>query len=265
VACIFGLYVTAIAGLVTLGAGPQVPPPNPDQLFAERENLSHADAAEAIWKNRPATDFEAAWKLARVEYWIGGHAAQESARRAALERGVAAGARAVDIDAKRPEGYFWRAANMGALAESFGIMQGLKYRGKIKSDLETVLKLNAAWQQGSADRALGRWYAKVPGLFGGSATEAEAHYRASLRYNPKSTASLFFLAELLIDKKKTAEASDLLRQILEAPLDPDWAPEDRELKSQATSTRKTLRLTCGRSSRPAPFASGASAPRTSGL
>jgi len=261
----FGLYVTAIAVPVTRGAAAQVPAPNPDQLFAERENLSHAEAAEKIWQGFPTSDFEAAWKLARVEYWIGGHARDDAARRAALERGVAAGTRAAGLDARRPEGYFWRAANMGALAESFGIMQGLKYRGKIKSDLETVLKLDAAWQQGSADRALGRWYAKVPGLFGGSATEAEAHYRASLRYNSKSTASLFFLAELLIDKKKTAEASDLLRQILEAPLDPDWAPEDREFKSQATSTCKTLRLTCGRSSPPAPSASGASAPRTSGL
>jgi hypothetical protein len=250
----FGLYVTAIAAPVTLGAGRQVPPPDPDRLFAEREDLSHAVAAERIWKSRSAADFEAAWKLARVEYWIGGHAAQDFARRTALQEGVAAGARAVGLDAKRPEGYFWRAANMGALAESFGIMQGLKYRGKIKSDLETVLAMNAAWQQGSADRALGRWYAKVPGLFGGSDAEAEKHYRASLKYNPKSTASLFFLAELLIDKKKTAEAADLLRQILEAPLDPEWAPEDREFKSKATSTCKSLRLTCGRSSPPAPSA-----------
>ena len=63
------------------------------------------------------------------------------------------------------------AANMGALAESFGMRQGLKYRGAIKDALLTVLKLDPAFQHGSADRALGRWYYKVPGLFGGSQTE----------------------------------------------------------------------------------------------
>ena len=52
---------------------------------------------------------------------------------------------------------------MGALAESFGMRQGLKYRGDIKDELLLVLKLDPAFQHGSADRALGRWYFKVPG------------------------------------------------------------------------------------------------------
>ncbi len=222
-------------------AAAQAPTQNPDQLFAEREDLSHAEAAENIWKARPASDFDAAWKLARVEYWIGGHAPEDSRRRAALENGIDAATRAVGLDAKRPEGYFWRAASMGALAESFGIRQGLKYRGKIKSDLETVLRIDAGWQQGSADRALGRWYAKVPGLFGGSDKEAEAHYRASLRYNANSTASLFFLAELLLDHKRGPEARVLLQKIVDVPLDPDWAPEDREFKSKARTLIATAR------------------------
>lgn len=235
VSCIFRLYVTALAALLTSTplAAAQAHPQNPDQLFAERETLSQAEAAEAIWKGRPATDFEAAWKVARVEYWIGGHAPEESRRRSALESGIDAATRAIGLDGKRPEGYFWRAASMGALAESFGVMQGLKYRGKIKSDLETVLRIDPAWQEGSADRALGRWYAKVPGIFGGSDKEAEAHYRASLKYNPNSTASLFFLAELLIEHKRRPEALALLQRVVDAPFDPDWAPEDGEFKSKA--------------------------------
>ena len=85
-----------------------------------------------------------------------------------LEDGIAAGRAAVALEPNRPEGHFWIAANMGALAESFGLRQGLKYRGDIKDELLTVLKLDPGFQQGSADRALGRWYFKVPGLFGGS-------------------------------------------------------------------------------------------------
>ena len=89
---------------------------------------------------------------------------------------------------------------MGALAESFGMRQGLKYRGTIKDELLTVLKLDPAFQEGSADRALGRWYYKVPGLFGGSKQKSEEHLKRSLKYGPDSTASHFFLAETLLDR-----------------------------------------------------------------
>lgn len=122
---------------------------------------------------------------------------------------------------------------MGALAESFGMRQGLRYRGAIKAALETVLRLDPAFQHGSADRALGRWYYKVPGLFGGSKKKAEAHLRRSLTYNPNSHASRFFLAETLFSMNRDAEAHEELKKIIAAPVDPDWAPEDREFKQKA--------------------------------
>ena len=140
----------------------------------------------------------------------------------------------------KPEGHFWIAANMGALAESFGLRQGIKYRGDIKNELLTVLRLDPGFQQGSADRALGRWYYKVPGLFGGSNAKSEEHLRRSLSYNPSSTASLFFLAETLIDMKRKPEAKGVLERLLAAPIDPDWAPEDREFKDKAQRLIGTL-------------------------
>jgi len=140
---------------------------------------------------------------------------------------------AASLQPNRPEGHFWMAANMGALAESFGFRQGIKYRKPIKEALLTVLRLDAAFQQGSADRALGRWYHKVPSLFGGSHKLSEQHLRESLKYNEHSTASHFFLAELYIDDGRKAEARVELQKILDAPLDPDWVPEDREFKEKA--------------------------------
>ncbi len=81
---------------------------------------------------------------------------------------------------------------MGALAESFGLRQGLKYRKPIKEELETVLRLDPAFMQGSADRALGRWYFKVPRLFGGSDKRVgSSTCAASLKYNPNSTVVAF--------------------------------------------------------------------------
>ena len=96
-----------------------------------------------------------------------------------------------------------------------------------------MLRLDPAFMQGSADRALGRWYFKVPGLFGGSNKQAETHLRKSLTYNPNSTASHFFLAEVLLDEGRKDDARAELQKVLDAPLDPDWAPEDREFKEKA--------------------------------
>ncbi|MBI4888080.1 MAG: hypothetical protein HY824_13375 [Acidobacteria bacterium] len=135
----------------------------------------------------------------------------------------------------RPEGYFWMAAGMGALAESFGLRQGLKYRGAIRDALETVLRIDPAYQQGSADRALGRWYFKVPRLFGGSNQRSVEHLQRSLAYNAASTASHYFLAETFLDMDRRAEARVELQKVLDAPLDPEWTPEDLEFKDQARS------------------------------
>jgi len=150
-----------------------------------------------------------------------------------LESGIDAGRAAVRIAPEKPDGHFWIAANMGALAESFGLRQGLKYRGPIKDELETVLRIDPGFLQGSADRALGRWYHEVPRLFGGSNKESEVHLRKSLTYNPQSTITLYFLAETLLDEGKKDDARKALQQVLDASLDPDWAPEDREFKEKA--------------------------------
>ena len=208
---------------------------DPDALYAQRENLASARAAEKIWADRLARDpkdFQSAWKLAKARYWLGGHA-PEAERKGALEAGMTAARAAIAVAPDKPEGHFWLAANMGALAESFGLRQGLKYRGDIRRELETVLQIDPAFQQGSADRALGRWYNKVPGLFGGSDKKSEEHLRRALAYNPQSTATLYFLAETLLDEGKKDEARAAIEKVLAAPIDPQWAPEDRDFKDKA--------------------------------
>jgi hypothetical protein len=243
ISCISLLYI-ALSGAPAMpvmrahaqsSAAAPVAADDPDALYAKREDLASARRAETIWAQRlqqNPRDFAAAWKLARARYWLGGHAAPDD-RKVLLEGGIAAGRAAVAVEPNRPEGHFWIAANMGSLAESFGIRQGLKYRGDIKDELLVVLKLDPGFQEGSADRALGRWYARVPGMFGGSKEKAEEHLRRSLTYGPNSTASHFFLAELFLDNGRRADGRAELQRVINAPLDPDWAPEDREFKKKA--------------------------------
>lgn len=213
-----------------------------DALYAHRTDLASARRAAELWSmavRQDAKNFDAAWKLARADYWLGTHA-PENERRTFLEAGIEAGRTAVTTQPNRPEGHFWMAANMGALAESFGRRAGLKYRKPIKEELETVLRLDAPFLQGSADRALGRWYFKVPGWLGGDKKLAEEHLRRSLTYNPHSTSSHFFLAELMLDQGRKTEARQELRRILEAPPDPEWGPENQEFKQKASALLKSL-------------------------
>jgi hypothetical protein len=221
----------------------QVPADDPEALYKDRDNLASAKKAADLWAGRLAAnaqDFDSAWKLAQARYWLGTNGLPEPERKPALEAGIAAARSAIAMNAGRPEGHFWLAANMGALAESFGLRQGIKYRGQIKDALLATLKIDPGFLQGSADRALGRWYFKVPGLFGGSNKQSEVHLRKSLTYNPNSVISHLFLAETLEDMGRKEDARKECQAAIDAPFDPDWTPEDKRFKESAKRLLRDL-------------------------
>jgi tetratricopeptide (TPR) repeat protein len=235
-----GLVLTAV--LLFGSSVSQTDGKDPDLLYASRDQLANARQAADIWEARltaNSRDFVSAWKLARACYWLGGHVPADEQRQQ-FERGIKAATRAVELEPEKPEGHFWMAADMGAMAESFGLRAGIRYRGPIKTALETVLKLDPSFQQGSADRALGRWYFRVPRLFGGNKDKAIEHLKKSLMYLPESTATHFFLAETYLDMDKPEDARREAQLVLDAPLVPDWAPEDREFKQKATELLKKI-------------------------
>ena len=214
-----------------------------DALYANRAVMADAKKAAAVWQariDRDQKDFEAAWKRARAGYWIGGHEKEPSERDRAFEQAMAAARAAIAARPDAPEGHFWLAANMGGYAEDHGIRGGLKYRGDIRASLEKTLALDPAFLQGSADRALGRWYYKVPGLFGGSKKKSEEHLRKALTYNPSSIISHIFLADTLEALDRKDEAIAELKKVIDLPPDPDWLPEDTEFKQQAKTMLQQL-------------------------
>ena len=234
------LWLTT-AGFVPSGLIAQEATKDPDRLYADREHLQSALDAAALWERQAAGgEYEAAWKLAKACYWLGGHVPADE-RRKQYERGIEAARRAVAIHSDRPEGHFWMAANMGAMAESFGLRAGIKYRGPVKRELETVLKLDPSYQEGSADRALGRWYLRVPRLFGGSKDKSVEHLQKSLTYDPGSAASHYFLAETYLEMNRRAEARREAHKVLDGPIHPEWAPEDREFKQKSKELLERLR------------------------
>src|SRR6476469_10306837 len=83
--CILLLYIPLMG--IPLGAQ------SADALYADRENIASAKRAAELYEEASKRDqgqFEAAWKLARTCYWLGGHA-PDAERRAFLEKGFIAG------------------------------------------------------------------------------------------------------------------------------------------------------------------------------
>jgi len=239
VSCIWSFYLlVATVNLGSVLAAQQTPAgtgafAQADALYRQREDIASARQAADLYARQSTTSFEAAWKLSRAAYWLA-TSGPEKDQKSWRDKGVKAGEQAIALDSSKPEGHFWLAANLGEVAENASFLTAWKYPGRIKDELETVLKMDPAWQQGSADRALGEWYFKVPGVKGGDHKKAEEHLRASLKYNPQSTASLFFLAEVIADDDaRVQEAKPLLQKVLDVPIDPEWGPEDRQFKEKA--------------------------------
>src|SRR6476660_9091729 len=67
--CIYLFYICSFHVLAQAPAA--------DALYADRANLASARKAADIWTSDLASnpqDFDAAWKLSRACYWLGGHA-----------------------------------------------------------------------------------------------------------------------------------------------------------------------------------------------
>ncbi len=122
---------------------------------------------------------------ARATYWLGGHD-EPSARRGrprARRRGRPPGQPARTVAAR---GLLLDGRLHGPARRVVRHAPGAALpRRRSRKRSRRCCSSTPPYQNGSADRALGRWYYKVPGLFGGSKKKSEEHLRKSLTYDPQ--------------------------------------------------------------------------------
>ncbi len=206
-----------------------------DRLFsygadsaAERQALALLEQA----LSRDAKNYHLLWRAARACYYVGDEAAKKE-KLGYFERGIVAGQRAVAEQPNGVEGHFWLGANYGGYGEVKGAFKALLTVKNIRAEMETVLRLNAEYEEGRAYLALGELDRRLPRLLGGNLKRAISYLEQGLRLAPQNMEIKLALAEAYFDSGRREEARRQLQEILQMPINPARAKENRETQQKA--------------------------------
>jgi tetratricopeptide (TPR) repeat protein len=111
-----------------------------------------------------------------------------------------------------PNGHMWWATAQGKLGECSGIFSSVGMIGGIKREFGQALKLDSGYAL--AWYALGRLYAELPSLLGGSLTRAEEYLRHGLVADSNYTIIRLELARVYSREQRRIEARRELHALL---------------------------------------------------
>jgi tetratricopeptide (TPR) repeat protein len=217
-----------------------------DELYAQRADL--AKAKEALAKYLDALlakekEYDVYWRMSRVEYWIGDHAATKNEKVKAFGQGIYHAKKAVALEPGRPEGHYWLGVNYGSYGEAKGILSSLSYVSPIKEEMNKVLAIDPAYEDGGADQLLGRMYYELPGIAGGSNKKSLEHLLRSRELGPRVGLTRIFLADTYLALGETQKARAELEYVIAMEPDPRLIPETAQEKKQAEAKLKGKEFT----------------------
>jgi tetratricopeptide (TPR) repeat protein len=207
-----------------------------ERLYAGRPDLSRVRQAISLLVELAQAEpknYEAQWRLAKYYYFLGKHVTKEQEKFDAFQNGIAAGQRATSLQPNRPEGYFWLAANYGIYGQERGMFTQLKFVKPMRQALETVIRLNPSFENGSAYAVLGKLESEVPGLFGGSLKRGIEYLEKAVKIGSDNSLAKLFLAESYLKAGRKPEAKRLLEEILTMASDKNYEFEFTENQQEA--------------------------------
>jgi hypothetical protein len=213
-----------------------------DKLYADRADLARARLAVTTLRQARTADygnFDAAWKLARANYYLGTHTEGDEADDAFRE-GIEAGKAAIKLQGNRPEGHFWLGANYGGSADK-STLAGLSSVEDIRNEMETVIKLDEKFQNGSAYIGLGKLYLKAPKVLGGDTNKALQYLQKGEQIAPENALIKLYLAEAYHQAQRDGEAKKQIDALLAMTPDPNYVPEHNDAVKQAKELQAKLK------------------------
>jgi tetratricopeptide (TPR) repeat protein len=214
-----------------------------DRLYVGRGELNKVRQGLIALRHSQATEagnYELAWRLAKFNYYLGSHTADNTERDKAFHDGIEAGKLAVKLEDGKPDGHFWLGANYGGSckASTFPLPSQIE---EIKREMETVIKLDEGFQAGSAYMVLGQVYLESPRLLGGDAQKAIEYFQKGLRFGPNNALLRWHLAQAYADANRKEDARKEIDTLLTMKVDPGYEPEHKEALENSQKLAEKLK------------------------
>jgi len=212
-----------------------------DDLYADMQDMETAKEALAFYRKAliaAENKYEAYWKVARMLYFVGAHTEDKKTKKTTFSQGVYHAGKAVAIEPEKPDAYYWRGVCNGKYGETRGVLKSLSLVKPIKADMNKVIELDRNYEDGGADRVLGRVFFKVPGFAGGSKDKSLEHLLKSKELGPDDALTRVYLAETLLGMKKVDEAKAELDYVLAMQDSPLWTLDIASSKADAKELLK---------------------------
>jgi len=239
---LFGLVLgLVLASVLVWGQSPEELIAKADALYAEMQDMEAAEEALALYRDALiSTDdkYEAYWKVARMLYYIGDRKENKKDRQNTFAQGVYHAEKAISLGPEKPDGYYWRAVNNGKYGETRGVLKSLSLVKPIKSDINKVIELNRAYEDGGPDRVMGRVYFKLPGFAGGDKDKSLEHLLKSREYGPEDALTRVYLADTYLAQKEVEKARAELDYVMSLPDNPLWTVAIQQSKELAEELLK---------------------------
>lgn len=213
-----------------------------DALFKAREDLAKLREAVKLLgavRNPDVRNFEVEWKFAKYSYFLGKKEVDEKDKEKAFAEGAQAGRIASRLESRKPDGYFWYAANLGEQAKLSPVTVGVKSIDDIKEAMNKVIELDPRYQNGSAYDGLAQIELSTAGLMGGKPEKAVEYLEKGLAVEKENTYLYLHLAEAYLATGKKPEAKKQLEHLLAMKPNPDYLPEHQETVDKAKKLLET--------------------------
>lgn len=189
-----------------------------DRLFSRGDTPVQDQQAYAILEGALTADgknYDLLWRAARSAYYVGDFGV-EADKLKHFDKGIALAQRAIKLQPTAVEGHFWLAANYGGKAQLVGALKALSTVKKIRSEMQIVVKLNDAYENGNAYLALGEIDRELPSVMGGNKKRAISQYEQGLKVAPENLDLKVALSKAYKDAGRKDDARRLLEEVIKA-------------------------------------------------
>ncbi|MGH9430054.1 MAG: tetratricopeptide repeat protein [Terriglobia bacterium] len=213
-----------------------------DDYYLGRRNLANVYTGLHILQDVVAKDqrnYDAWWRVSKFYNYLGRFSKGDEQRRL-FQQAVAAGEKAVALQANRVEGHFWLGASYGLLAESSNFLEGLRMVDKIRTQMEAAARIDPNFEEAAALVALGRMDYRLPFFKGGDKQRSVQLLEESLRRSPDNSLAMLYLVDSYRAVGRLNEAHNLLERILN--LCPDSGYSTELIQNQIEARKELARF-----------------------